>query len=1049
MDAFYDAFISYGRLDSKAFALGLHQKLTEQGHQIWFDYNDIPFGVDFKKQIQDGIEKAHNFLFVISPHSVNSIHCAAEIDIAISYNKRIIPLLHIENISRETWQGRFPNGTDQEWESYQKKGLDSCYVNMHPVIQDINWVYFREGMDDMEKALNGLVSTLNRHRDYVVNHTQLLNQALFWLRHYKRNSHLLIDNDLKQAEAWLKYRFQKDQSPCEPTNLHCEYITESIKNSQNKMCQVFLAYATENMAVMQKICHSLQRQGITVWTSQTDIQTGEEFQEAIDRGIEQSNNLVYLLSPEALQSPYCQHEIQYALQLHKRIIPVLVSPTDLLKIPESLRMLQHIDLIHHAVDKEYRNGEQRLIKALSEDATYYETHKILLSKALKWKRQQYNPSILLKGYSLSHYESWLEMARRHGQHSPTELQEVYVNESRKQAASATFDETFDVFISYSSWDIDFARKLNETLQVQSKSTWFEQESITSDIEYKQEVEKGIENAKNFVFILSPNSASSTLCQRELAYAHVLNKRIITIVYKSVGSQDLPEQLKETLRVDFTQNQEDFLINFGQLYRFLESDPVHVKGHTRLLIQAKAWEDAQRDDGLLLRGKSLLAAETWLRQVDDKNPQPTELQLEYLECSRLLPLRKIKLRSVIAVGVMLAFLASILRLSGLLQGAELWSYDRVLLQRPNESEDDRLLIITVDESSGSFLRDRMVEDTYKPGIGTIPDAALEEALKKLDRHQPRLIGLDFYRDFPTEPGLAQTFATMENLIGLCKTKFEDKGVAKPQEIPPERVGFSDFVSDGEMGGKMLRRHLLMQAPDEAFCNTREAFNLVLIRRYLEAQGVPYTSPLVDDPQGAYYRTLQFQETTVPRLRVGQGPYANSQWLLGYQTLLNFRRVQGDPQRFAPTYTLEQLLKDQIPAEDIRDKIVLIGYSDRTDRNSDIWNTPFQEMPGVVLQGQMISQILSAVLDGRPLIWWWPLWGEMVWIGGWALVGGIAAWRCRPDTRLLVLCGGPAILLATCSLIMVHRTGWVPFVPAAIAYSLTGTTVMILNYRLRHV
>ncbi|MGK7873462.1 MAG: hypothetical protein AB4426_09155 [Xenococcaceae cyanobacterium] len=34
-----------------------------QGFNVWFDQDDIPLAVDFQEQINDGIEKAHNFIF--------------------------------------------------------------------------------------------------------------------------------------------------------------------------------------------------------------------------------------------------------------------------------------------------------------------------------------------------------------------------------------------------------------------------------------------------------------------------------------------------------------------------------------------------------------------------------------------------------------------------------------------------------------------------------------------------------------------------------------------------------------------------------------------------------------------------------------------------------------------------------------------------------------------------------------------------------------------------------------------------------------------------
>jgi hypothetical protein len=91
MNNLFDAFISYGRADSLAFGRKLYEQLLKVGFEIWFDQNDIPLGVDFQNQIDDGIEKAHNFLFIIAPHSVNSPYCLKEIELAIKRNKRIIP----------------------------------------------------------------------------------------------------------------------------------------------------------------------------------------------------------------------------------------------------------------------------------------------------------------------------------------------------------------------------------------------------------------------------------------------------------------------------------------------------------------------------------------------------------------------------------------------------------------------------------------------------------------------------------------------------------------------------------------------------------------------------------------------------------------------------------------------------------------------------------------------------------------------------------------------------------------------------------------------
>jgi len=145
MTPFFDAFISYGRADSKAFAQTLQARLTQQDFKVWFDFNDIPLAVDFQNQIDDGIEKASHFLFIIAPHSVNSSYCLKEIELAIKLNKRIIPILHVMEISQETWQQRNPNGTESEWQTYKAKGLHESYQNMHRQSVNSTGCIFRKG----------------------------------------------------------------------------------------------------------------------------------------------------------------------------------------------------------------------------------------------------------------------------------------------------------------------------------------------------------------------------------------------------------------------------------------------------------------------------------------------------------------------------------------------------------------------------------------------------------------------------------------------------------------------------------------------------------------------------------------------------------------------------------------------------------------------------------------------------------------------------------------------------------------------------------------
>jgi CHASE2 domain-containing sensor protein len=166
--------------------------------------------------------------------------------------------------------------------------------------------------------------------------------------------------------------------------------------------------------------------------------------------------------------------------------------------------------------------------------------------------------------------------------------------------------------------------------------------------------------------------------------------------------------------------------------------------------------------------------------------------------------------------------------------------------------------------------------------------------------------------------------------------------------------------------------------------------------------------------------------------------------GHQVLLNYRSHRS-PQNIAAQVTLANVLNGQIDPNSIKDRIVLIGTTANSFR--DYWLTPYsnsqrfdQQMPGVLVQAHMVSQILSAVLDGRSLLWVWPKWGEVLWIWGWSLIGGILAWRLRSPLHFwIAIVAGQISLYGFCFGLLVQTGCWVPLVPSALTLLATSGSV----------
>jgi CHASE2 domain-containing sensor protein len=141
-----------------------------------------------------------------------------------------------------------------------------------------------------------------------------------------------------------------------------------------------------------------------------------------------------------------------------------------------------------------------------------------------------------------------------------------------------------------------------------------------------------------------------------------------------------------------------------------------------------------------------------------------------------------------------------------------------------------------------------------------------------------------------------------------------------------------------------------------------------------------------------------------------------------------------------------LSDRLSLEDIKDKIVLVGVTAQTGIN-DNWETPYGTLPGVIVQAHMISQILSAVQNNRPLLKVLPQGVELLWIWGWAISGGLVVYFARTP-RLLSIIGSTTLvgLYIICLCTLSWGSFWLPLIPSVFAYSLTSLGVFYATRKL---
>lgn len=304
----------------------------------------------------------------------------------------------------------------------------------------------------------------------------------------------------------------------------------------------------------------------------------------------------------------------------------------------------------------------------------------------------------------------------------------------------------------------------------------------------------------------------------------------------------------------------------------------------------------------------------------------------------------------------------------------WSLrDEFFRRRPLPGVDDRIVVVTIDES-----------DIQAVGDWPITDGTLAQVLLNIRAHQPRLIGLDLYRDLPEEPGheaLLEVFETTPQLIGVEKTGGAQIG-SPPVLALSDRVALADLVLDRDQS---LRR-ILIAAEDSRTDAIKTGLGARLALDYLEQDNITLEAV---DPQRQRFQLGQ--ATFLPMVKRAAGYLPDD--LGGYQILMNWRGPRSQFQQIS----ISDVLAGEIPADLMRDRIVYIGSTAVSIK--DFFATPYSgglahqhdPMPGVFVHANITSYMLDSALGQRPVLraWTWEFqWG---WIIVWTLVGTVGSWR----------------------------------------------------------
>ena len=140
--------------------------------------------------------------------------------------------------------------------------------------------------------------------------------------------------------------------------------------------------------------------------------------------------------------------------------------------------------------------------------------------------------------------------------------EALVNEAvaAKEVRHAEHKDERVAFISHSTKDKPFVRKLAADLVASGVKVWLDEQRILVGDSIPEKIAQGLAESDFFLIVVSENSVNSEWVKKELnsAIVHEIERRKVTVLPIKLDGAKMPETIHDKLYADFSKSYEDGL-----------------------------------------------------------------------------------------------------------------------------------------------------------------------------------------------------------------------------------------------------------------------------------------------------------------------------------------------------------------------------------------------------------------------------------------------------------------------------------------------------------
>ena len=236
---------------------------------------------------------------------------------------------------------------------------------------------------------------------------------------------------------------------------------------------IFISYSRDDRAFVERLSGDLRRFGLDTWVDVENIEPGSRWDKALNRALQESTALIFVLSQNMVESRWVLAELQhFASAGSKAIFPVIIENIDSSQVPAAIRDIQWADFRHS-----YDHGLRTLLWAFGIDPAAAPTEKAR------------SPKSVSKGYA---------------------------------------------FISYTLEDDEFVTALREFLGENGYAYWdYDESDRDYGAQFLLELESRIKEATITLSIVSPSWKQSRWAVREFLYSEQVRTPVFLLKAREV------------------------------------------------------------------------------------------------------------------------------------------------------------------------------------------------------------------------------------------------------------------------------------------------------------------------------------------------------------------------------------------------------------------------------------------------------------------------------------------------------------------------------------